>query len=223
MLIFFCAGWPVPEVALLAGVLLLVTRRIKAEKVYREIDWSLLVLYIGLFIVIAGMEKTPAATDLFASASRYHLEQAAPMSIFAAVQSTLVRNVPAVLVFRGFIAQLPDSTRAWLTLAMANTREISPYSAPSPISSVIERARREDRISFWEYARAGVPLTPSPWLPESYRLVECSERRRSVSTRAIPAGIKIHVDGSGASSGSKNVRLADWNGSFAEVPHTKVM
>ena len=53
-----------------AGAVLLVTRRIKPEKVYREIDWSLLVLFIGLFIVIAGLEKTRAAADLFAALPR---------------------------------------------------------------------------------------------------------------------------------------------------------
>jgi hypothetical protein len=39
---------------------------VKPEKVYREIDWSLLVLFIGLFIVIAGIEKTSLPADLLA-------------------------------------------------------------------------------------------------------------------------------------------------------------
>src|SRR5207248_2268094 len=58
MIVFFFAGVPAPKVALLAGALLLVTRRVKPEKVYREIDWSLLVLFVGLFVVVAGLEKT---------------------------------------------------------------------------------------------------------------------------------------------------------------------
>jgi Na+/H+ antiporter NhaD/arsenite permease-like protein len=150
----------VPEVALLAGALLLVTRRIKPEKVYREIDWSLLVLFIGLFIVIAGLEKTPAATNLFAYASRYHLERPGPMSIFAALLSNLVSNVPAVLVFKGFVSQLPNPVHAWLTLAMASTLAGNLTVLGSVANLiVIERARREVQISFWEYARAGVPLT----------------------------------------------------------------
>jgi len=160
MLVFFFAGQPVPKVALIAGAVLLVTRRIKPEKVYREIDWSLLVLFIGLFIVIAGLERTPAAANLFAYASRYHLERAAPMSIFAALLSNLVSNVPAVLVFKGFVVQLPDPVRAWLTLAMSSTLAGNLTvlgSVANPI--VIERARRQVEISFWEYARAGVPLT----------------------------------------------------------------
>jgi Na+/H+ antiporter NhaD/arsenite permease-like protein len=160
MLVFFFAGSPVPQVALIAGAVLLVTRRIKPEKIYREIDWSLLVLFIGLFIVIAGLEKTSAAADLFAYASRFHLERAVPMTIFAALLSNLVSNVPAVLVFKGFVTQLPHPERAWLTLAMATTLAGNLTVLGSVANLiVIERARREVRISFWEYARAGVPLT----------------------------------------------------------------
>jgi len=160
MIAMFFAGWPVPQVAVLAGALLLVTRRIKPEKVYREIDWSLLVMFIGLFIVIAGLEKTPAAADLFAAASRYHLERTAPTTAFAALLSNLVSNVPAVLVFKGFVAQLPDRAHAWLTLAMSSTLAGNLTVLGSVANLiVIERARPEVRIGFWEYAKAGVPLT----------------------------------------------------------------
>ena len=160
MIVFFFAGWPVPKVAVVAGALLLVTRRVKPEKVYREIDWSLLVLFIGLFIVIAGIEKTPFAADLFAAASRFHLERAAPMSAFAALLSNLVSNVPAVLIFKGFVPHLPDPARSWLTLAMASTfaGNLTVLGSVANLI-VVERARHEVRIGFWEYAKAGVPLT----------------------------------------------------------------
>jgi Na+/H+ antiporter NhaD/arsenite permease-like protein len=160
MIAFFFAGWPVPKVAVVAGALLLLTRRLKPYRVYREIDWSLLVMFIGLFIVIAGIEKTPFAPDLFSAASRYHLERALPLSLFSGVLSNLVSNVPAVLVFKGFIPHLPDATRAWLTLAMSSTLAGNLTVLGSVANLiVIERARREVKISFWEYARAGVPLT----------------------------------------------------------------
>ena len=121
MIVFFFAGWPVPKVAVIAGALLLLTRRVKPEKVYREIDWSLLVLFIGLFIVVAGIEKTTVPADLFAAASRFRLDRAGPLSIFAALLSNLVSNVPAVLVFKTFIPHLAEPARAWLTLAMSST------------------------------------------------------------------------------------------------------
>ncbi|HJT88735.1 MAG TPA: anion transporter [Bryobacteraceae bacterium] len=159
MLALFFAGQPVPKVAVVAGALVLVTRRVKPEKIYREIDWGLLVLFIGLFIVIAGLEKTAVAADLFAAASRYHLERTAPLSIFAAILSNIVSNVPAVLVFKGFVAHLPDAARAWLALAMSSTLAGNLTLLGSVANLiVVQKAQREVRISFWEYARAGVPL-----------------------------------------------------------------
>jgi Na+/H+ antiporter NhaD/arsenite permease-like protein len=160
MIVFFFAGWPVPKVAVVAGAVLLITRRLKPERFYREIDWSLLAMFIGLFIVIAGLEKTTLAADLFAAAGRFHLERTVPMTAFAAVLSNLVSNVPAVLVFRGFVSHLPNATHAWLTLAMSSTLAGNLTVLGSMANLiVVERARHEAPISFWEYAKAGVPLT----------------------------------------------------------------
>ena len=160
MLVFFFAGQPVPKVALFAGALLLVTRRVNPAKIYREIDWSLLVLFIGLFIVIAGIEKTSLAANLFAAGSRYHLERTAPMSIFTAVLSNVVSNVPAVLVFKGFVTRLPDPMHTWLTLAMSSTLAGNLTMLGSVANLiVVQKARHAIRISFWEYAKAGIPLT----------------------------------------------------------------
>jgi Na+/H+ antiporter NhaD/arsenite permease-like protein len=160
MIVLFFAGLPVPKVALIAGALLLITRRVKPERVYREIDWGLLVMFIGLFIVVAGIEKTPLASDLFALASRFHLERTAPMSIFSAFLSNLVSNVPAVLVFKSVVPRLADPARAWLTLAMSSTLAGNLTILGSVANLiVVERARREVEITFWEYAKAGIPLT----------------------------------------------------------------
>jgi len=160
MIACFFAGLPVAKVAVIAGALLLLTRRVKPERIYREIDWSLLVMFIGLFIVIAGIEKTALAGDLFAAASRGHLERTAPMSAFTAILSNLVSNVPAVLVFKGFVARLPNQAHAWLTLAMSSTLAGNLTVLGSVANLiVVERARHEVRIGFWEYAKAGIPLT----------------------------------------------------------------
>jgi Na+/H+ antiporter NhaD/arsenite permease-like protein len=110
--------------------------------------------------VIAGLEKTPATADLFAAASQYHLEQTAPLATFAALLSNLVSNVPAVLVFKGFVPHLPDPAHAWLTLAMASTLAGNLTVLGSVANLiVVQRARRHVEISFWEYAKAGIPLT----------------------------------------------------------------
>lgn len=160
MIAFFFAGWPVPKVALMAGALLLVTRRVKPERIYREIDWSLLVLFIGLFVVVAGVEKTALPGDLFRAARQFHLERVPVLSVFAALLSNVVSNVPAVLVFKPFIAHMGDPLRSWLTLAMSTTLAGNLTILGSVANLiVVQRARHEAPMSFWEYFKVGAPLT----------------------------------------------------------------
>ena len=160
MIVFFFAGWQVPKVALMAGALLLVTRRVKPEKIYHEIDWSLLVLFIGLFIVVAGVEKTSLPEDLFRIAQQFHLERIPVLSALAALLSNVVSNVPAVLVFKPFMAHLRDPVRSWLALAMSTTLAGNLTILGSVANLiVVQRARHEARIGFWEYFKVGAPLT----------------------------------------------------------------
>jgi Na+/H+ antiporter NhaD/arsenite permease-like protein len=160
MIIFFFAGWPVPKVALIAGALLLVTRRVKPERIYHEIDWQLLVLFIGLFIVVAGFEKTPLAADLFRAAQAYHLERISVLSAVAAILSNIVSNVPAVLVFKPFMAQMGNPARSWLALAMSTTLAGNLTILGSVANLiVIQKSRHAVKIGFWEYFRVGAPLT----------------------------------------------------------------
>jgi di/tricarboxylate transporter len=66
----------VPKVAIVAGAVLLITRRVRPEKVYQRIDWPLLVMFAGLLVVIAGVEKTSLETHLAALAGQLHLDNA---------------------------------------------------------------------------------------------------------------------------------------------------
>ena len=160
MMIGFFAGQPVSAVALIGGALLLITRRVKPEKVYHEIDFSLLVLFAGLFIVVAGMEKTGLPQTFFDQARHFGLSRTPVLAGAAALLSNLVSNVPAVLVFRPLVTQLPDPAHGWLTLAMASTLAGNLTVLGSVANLiVIQRARHEVPISFLEYARAGIPVT----------------------------------------------------------------
>jgi len=76
MIVMFFVGWPVPKVAIVAGAVLLITRRVRPEKVYQRIDWPLLVMFAGLLVVIAGVEKTSLETHLAALAGQLHLDNA---------------------------------------------------------------------------------------------------------------------------------------------------
>jgi len=159
MVVFFFAGWPIAKVAIIAGALLLITRRVHPEQIYAQVDWSLLVLFAGLFIVVAGIEKSSLQADLARLAGSAHLDNGGALSAAAAVLSNLVSNVPAVLVFKPFILHLADPVLGWLRLAMASTLAGNLTILGSIANLiVVERSRGVAEIGFWEYSRAGIPV-----------------------------------------------------------------
>ena len=161
MVLFFFLGQPPAKVAIVAGSLLLLTRRIKPERVYREIDWSLLLLFAGLFIVVAGMEKALLGPEVLAYAERLNLGSPAVMALVAAPLSNLVSNVPAVLVLKPFVDSLSAPRLAWLSLAMAATLAGN-FTILGSVANliVVQRAARHGiAISFWTYFKLGAPVT----------------------------------------------------------------
>jgi Na+/H+ antiporter NhaD/arsenite permease-like protein len=66
MVALFFVGQPPAKAAIIIGGLLLLTRRLKSERVYAEIDWSLLLMFAGLFIIVAGAQHALLTPDLIA-------------------------------------------------------------------------------------------------------------------------------------------------------------
>jgi Na+/H+ antiporter NhaD/arsenite permease-like protein len=157
----FFAGQPPAKAAVIIGALLLLTRRVKSARVYAEIDWSLLLMFAGLFIIVAGAERQLLTPDIIARVARLHLSNIPVLSAITAALSNLVSNVPAVLVLRPFVGALPDQTTAWKVIAMASTLAGN-FTVLGSIANLIvveKAARRGVTISFWDYFRVGAPLT----------------------------------------------------------------
>jgi Na+/H+ antiporter NhaD/arsenite permease-like protein len=161
MIALFFLGQPVAKVAIVGGAFLLLTRRVNPGKIYREIDWPLLVMFAGLFIVVAGFEKTVVTPDVTAAIGRLHLDNATALAAVTAVLSNLVSNVPAVLVLKPFVPALQDPQHAWLTIAMASTLAGN-FTLVGSVANLIVAYRAANRgiaIGFWTYFKVGAPLT----------------------------------------------------------------
>jgi Na+/H+ antiporter NhaD/arsenite permease-like protein len=161
MVVAFFVGVPVALAAIVAGGVLLLTRRVKPQKVYFEIDWPLLVMFTGLFIVVAGLEKNVIGPEAIAAVGRLDLASVPILSAVTAVLSNFVSNVPAVLVIRPFLDSVPDPQNAWLVVAMASTLAGN-FAIIGSVANLIvaERARRGGVIiGFWAYFRVGAPRT----------------------------------------------------------------
>ena len=161
MMALFFAGLPVAGVAIVGGALLLFTRRVKADKIYFEIDWPLLLMFVGLFVVVAGLEHAVLTPEAATAIGRLHLQSAPVLAALTAGLSNVVSNVPAVLVLKPFVAGLPDPQRAWLLVAMASTLAGNLTLVGSVANLIVaQRARRYGvTIGFWPHFRVGAPLT----------------------------------------------------------------
>jgi Na+/H+ antiporter NhaD/arsenite permease-like protein len=161
MLVAFLAGVPIALVAIAGAAYCLVTRRVKPEKVYREVNWGLLVLFVGLFVLTGALERSGFEQDLARWAARLGLHRPLMLTVVAAVLSNLVSNVPAVLLFKPLIPSLGEPDRAWLILAMASTLAGNLTLLGSVANLIVAEAARAGRVElgFLEYSRVGVPLT----------------------------------------------------------------
>ena len=161
MLVALVLGVNVAAAAFVASSWLLITRRLKPERVFTEVNWTLLVLFAGLFVVTRALEVAGYSAHLFRLLEPLTKAGVFALSGVALVLSNLVSNVPAVLLFKPIVPGLGDPTRVWLTLAMSTTLagNLTLLGSVANLIVVEEAGRRGVRITFLEYLRVGVPLT----------------------------------------------------------------
>ena len=157
----FFAGQPPARLAIIAGGFSLLTRVVKSRRIYGEIDWPLLLMFAGLFAVVAGFEKAALSPRLVTALTQGRLDHTGSLALVTALLSNLVSNVPAVLMLKPFVAPLPDPRHAWLVVAMASTLAGNLTLLGSVANLiVVQWARvRGVQVGFWEYFRVGAPLT----------------------------------------------------------------
>lgn len=161
MITLFIANAPVPLAALGAASFLLFTRRLKPERVFREVDWSILVFFSGLFVVTASIETSGLLKYLMYYSREFFEGGIISLSLSSAVLSNLVSNVPAVMLLKPFIPLLENPDIGWITLAMATTFAGN-FTLLGSVANLIvaETAKHKGiQLSFMEYLKAGIPIT----------------------------------------------------------------
>jgi Na+/H+ antiporter NhaD/arsenite permease-like protein len=156
----FLAGASPALAAALGAAALLISRSTDPHKLYGEVDWGLLVFFVGLFLIVRGAENA-GIVDRFLLASRFvNLHKPAAFSIATAALSNLVSNVPAVMLLKSLVPAFPNPHNVWLLLAMASTLAGNLTITGSVANIiVVETAKPVMHIGFRQYFRAGLPIT----------------------------------------------------------------
>src|SRR6266850_356460 len=160
VVIAFLAGVPPVLAASVGAAILLISRNEDPHKLYAEIDWGLLVFFVGLFIIVAGAENVGLVDRLLEFTRRWNLHRPAVFTVVTALFSNLVSNVPAVMLLKSLVKNFADPGKAWLLLAMASTLAGNLTITGSVANIiVVETAKPNVQISFWDYFRVGLPIT----------------------------------------------------------------
>jgi Na+/H+ antiporter NhaD/arsenite permease-like protein len=156
----FFAGVPPAMAAALGAAVLLISRTLEPRKLYDEVDWGLLVFFVGLFLIVGGAENAGIVGEFLGIAQHWNLHQLAPFTTAVALLSNILSNVPAVMLLKSLVPNFSDPHTAWLALAMASTLAGN-LTITGSIANIIvvESAKPEAKIGFWEYCRVGIPIT----------------------------------------------------------------
>ncbi len=154
LLLAFVVGLPLAESALMAAALLLVTRRLKPERILGAVDGSLLILFSGLFILTRSVQELQVL-DPF----QPWLSHPAGLLVITATLSNLISNVPTVLLLQTHLGV--SDTQSWLLLAAGSTLagNLTLLGSVANLITVEAAAAEGYRLSFWEHLRFGIPLT----------------------------------------------------------------
>jgi Na+/H+ antiporter NhaD/arsenite permease-like protein len=135
-------------------------RSVDPRKIYDNIDWPLLMFFVGLFLILGGAEQAGITDRLVDLASRFDLHRPVIFTLIVSGLSNVVSNVPAVILLKNVVARSADPKTAWLMLAMASTLAGNLTITGSVANIiVIEQARADVPIGFLDYLKIGVPVT----------------------------------------------------------------
>jgi Na+/H+ antiporter NhaD/arsenite permease-like protein len=163
----YLAGADLAFTAVAGFVALLLFHRADPTRFWMRIDWSVLLFFGGLFVVVEALVRSGGAAWVL---DRFPLFVAPAAGVATVsdylrtagvflVGSNIVSNVPFILVVRDEMARLPDPRLAWELLAVASTFAGNLTLLGSVANIIVaERGRVVGGLPFFAYLRVGLPL-----------------------------------------------------------------
>jgi Na+/H+ antiporter NhaD/arsenite permease-like protein len=156
---FLFTGWPREMVALAGAGVLLVSRQMYSREMLSLVDWPLLVLFIGLFVVNRALAQSGLASGLLMVSRQAGADLSNPAVLFSAtaILSNLVSNVPAVML----LLPAARDPMAGSVLALSSTLagNLVVVGSIANIIVVDQAARSNVHIDWRTHARVGIPVT----------------------------------------------------------------
>jgi Na+/H+ antiporter NhaD/arsenite permease-like protein len=164
-LVGWLAGFSLPLVAIAAAAVMIAIAQRDPAEAFARVEWSLLLFFAAIFVVMQGVRDLPLFTSLTDAAAANlgdaPWRDAAITSGAMLALSNLVSNVPAVILWLPIVPRLANPEFMWLVLAMSSTFAGNLTLLGSMANLIVaERAQaRGVHLGFTAYLRVGVPVT----------------------------------------------------------------
>lgn len=160
VVVAFATGLDIAIAASLGAAFLLITRRVNPNKIYISVDFNLLVMFIGLFVIVGGVEHSGLMSWMIEKLHSVDFSNYGIFTILTIILSNIVSNVPAVLLLKFFIPT--HEIHLWWTRMAIFTTLAGNLTITGSFANliVVEIAKRNGiKIGFFDYFKVGFPLT----------------------------------------------------------------
>lgn len=159
LLIFLFTEMPRDKISLVAAGFLLLSRRMASQTMLSFIDWQLLVLFLGLFIVNRSFLNMyePDAFPKFLESYRIDLQSPVWIVLISSILSNIVSNVPAVMLLLPFIKTHFDGSLLALSSTLAGNLFI--VGSIANLIVIAQASQYGIKIDWRKHLKVGFPVT----------------------------------------------------------------
>jgi Na+/H+ antiporter NhaD/arsenite permease-like protein len=161
LLVFLFTDWPRDVAALVGAGVLLLSRRLHSSHVMGFVDWQLLLLFMGLFVVNHAFEGTGLAAEAVAWLAGHGVALAdpGPLLVVGVALSNLVSNVPAVMLLLPHLGANAQEAGVLLALVSTFAGNLLLVGSIANLIVVDLAAKQGIAIDWKQHALTGIPVT----------------------------------------------------------------
>jgi len=148
-------------IVLAAAGVHLASTKFRTEDLLGLVEWPILILFMGLFVVAGAFQSTGYGTEAmhWLAQGGFDLKSPASLTLMTAGLSNLVGNSAAVMLLLKVVNLASPAVPYILALANSFGGSLIIIGSVSNIIVVQQARDLGIKISFWDFARLGIPVT----------------------------------------------------------------
>ncbi|MPL83952.1 Arsenical pump membrane protein [bioreactor metagenome] len=151
--------------ALVLLIIASLTKSVNAKNIIKEAPWQIVWFSIGLYIVVYGL-KNAGLTEYLTMILNYLVLQGDTIAIIStgfisAILSAVMNNLPTIMIMDIALKDIPNEALAYANIIGCNLGpKMTPFGSLATLLWLHVLAKKGIKISFWEYSKFGLIITP---------------------------------------------------------------